>query len=168
MTNATFTATVPAAVSVRVQGHETEIDVTAIPADSLAAMVAYGIRRKYQDSINSAAKELRDAGESVDGAALFTDFHARVMDGNLGVRGESITADPLDKYRRAIVRAIISSDKESKAWKDYDAIDSSDRKARDEYLLNLAAKNAAKIDPLAQAQLDADRKASKAVAGLEL
>ena len=168
MTNATFTATVPSTVSIRVQGHETEIDVTSLPADSLAAMVAYGIRRKYQDSINSAAKELRDAGESVDGAALFADFHERVLAGNLGVRGESITSDPLDKYRRAIVRAIISNDKESKAWKDYDAIDSTDRKARDEYLLAIATKNAAKIDPLAQAQLDADRKASKAVAGLEL
>lgn len=166
MTN--FNATIPTSVSIRVQGFEADIDVTALPQESLATMVAYGIRRKYQDSINSAAKELRDAGESVDGAALFEEFHGRVLDGLLGVRGESVSADPLDKYRKAIVRDLLARNKDGKGWKAYAAIDAADRKARDEFLLSIAAKNAAKIDPVAREQLEADRAAAKAVSGLEL
>lgn len=164
----TINVSAPAAVSIRVQGFATEIDLTQIPAESLAAMVAYGVRRKYQDSINSAAKEARDAGESIDGAALFNAFHARVLDAALGVRGESITADPLDKYRRAIVRDLLAKDKAGAGWKGYAAIDSADRKARDAYLLGIAQKNAAKIDPVAQAMLERDRADAKAVAGLDL
>jgi hypothetical protein len=164
----TFTANVPATVSIRVQGFEADIDVTSLPESALAAMVTYGVRRKYQDSINSAAKELRDAGDSPDGADLFEAFHQRVIDGMLGVRAESASADPLDRFRKAIVRGIISRDKSSKAWKGYAAIDSADRKARDEYLLDLAAKNAEKINPLAEAELEREREAAKATASLSL
>lgn len=164
----TFQATIPAAVSIRVQGHEAQIDVTSLPAESLAAMVAYGIRRKYQDSINSAAKELRDEGAEVNGEELFTAFHARVLEGALGVRGESATSDPLDKYRRAIVRDLLAKNKQGKGWKQYAAIDSKDRAARDEYLLAIAKKNADKIDPVAQAMLERDRKDAQAVAALDL
>ena len=164
----TFNVSAPATVSIRVQGHETEIDVTSIPTESLAAMIAYGIRRKYQDSINSIAKEQRDAGESVDGAELFEAFHQKVLAGTLGVRGESTTADPLDKYRRAIVRDLLARDKSGAGWKGYAAIDSSDRKARDQYLLDIAQKNAAKIDPVAKEHRQADLDAAKAVAGLDL
>ena len=160
----TFNATIPASVSIRVQGFEADIDVTALPAESLAAMVAYGVRRKYQDSINSAAAALRDAGESVDGEALFNDFHARVLDGALGVRGESVTADPLDKYRREIVRETLARDKEGKGWKAYAAIDAKDRKARDAFLLDIAKRNEAKVDPVARERLEADRNKVK---GLE-
>lgn len=164
----TFNTTIPATVSIRVQGFGTEIDLTQIPAESLAAMVAYGVRRKYQDSINSAAKELRDEGKPVDGEELFEAFHERVLEGALGARGESVASDPLDKYRRQIVRDLLAKDKTGKGWKGYTAIDSADRKARDAYLLAIAAKNAAKIDPVAQAMLERDRADAKAVAGLDL
>ena len=164
----TFSASIPATVSIRVQGYETSIDLASIPSESLAAMVAYGVRRKYQDSINSAAKELRDEGAEVNGEELFESFHARVLEGALGVRGDSITADPLDKYRKQIVRQLLASDKAGKGWKGYAAIDSKDRAARDEYLLAIAAKNADKIDPVAQAMLERDRQEAKAVASLDL
>lgn len=164
----TFTVSAPATVSIRVQGFETDIDLAKLPAESLASMVAYGVRRKYQDSINSAAKEARDAGESVDGEALFLAFHQRVMDGLLGVRGESVTADPLDKYRRAIVRDLLAKDKAGAGWKGYAAIDASDRKARDEYLLGIAAKNSAKIDPVAEQHLEQDRARARLGSFLEL
>jgi hypothetical protein len=157
LTMTTFNATVPASVSIRVQGFEAAIDVTTLPAESLATMVSYGIRRKYQDSINSAAKELRDAGESVDGEALFEDFHQRVLGGLLGVRGESVSADPLDKYRREIVRETLARDKEGKGWKAYAAIDAKDRKARDAFLLDIAKRNESKVDPVAKERLEADR-----------
>lgn len=163
-----FTVSAPASVSIRVQGFETDIDLAALPQDSLAAMIAYGVRRKYQDSINSAAKEARDAGESVNGEALFLAFHQRVLDGALGVRGESATTDPLDKYRREIVRKLLAADKSGAGWKGYAAIDASDRKARDEYLLGIAAKNAAKIDPVAQRMRDEELAQAKAVSALEL
>lgn len=163
----TFTTFAPALVSIRVQGFETDIDVASIPAESLASMITYGIRRKYQDSINSAAKEARDEGLEPDGETLFLAFHKRVMDGSLGVRGESATADPLDKYRREIVRAMLSLDKAGAGWKAYTAIPSADRKERDAYLLGIAMKNAAKIDPLASELLERDRAQAKAVASLE-
>lgn len=166
MTN--FTTSAPASVSIRVQGFETDIDLAALPQESLAAMIAYGVRRKYQDSINSAAKEARDAGESVDGEALFLAFHQRVMDGALGVRGESTTADPLDKYRKTIVRDLLAKDKSGPGWKGYAAIDSKDRAARDEYLLGIAAKNSAKIDPVAQRMREEELAQAKAVSALEL
>jgi hypothetical protein len=156
-TMTTFTTTAPATVSVKVQGFATDIDVSALPLESLHAMIAYGVRRKYQDSINSTAAALRDAGESVDGEALFNEFHTRVLDGALGVRGESVTADPLDKYRREIVREALARDKDGKGWKAYAAIDAKDRKARDVFLLTIATNNAAKVDPVARERLEADR-----------
>lgn len=164
----TFNTSAPASVSIRVQGFETDIDLQVLPQDSLAAMIAYGVRRKYQDSINSIAKEARDAGESVNGEALFLAFHQRVMDGSLGVRGESATADPLDKYRKSIVRDLLAKDKSGPGWKAYAAIDSKDRTARDEYLLAIAKKNAAKIDPVAQRMRDEELAQAKAVSALEL
>lgn len=156
MTN-TFTTTAPASVSVRIQGFETVIDVSILPIESLHAMIAYGVRRKYQDSINSAAAAMRDAGEKPDGEKLFNDFHVRVLEGELGVRGESVSADPLDKYRREIVRETLARDKEGKGWKAYAAIDAKDRKGRDAFLLAIAEKNAAKVDPVAKERLEADR-----------
>ena len=156
MTN-TFTTTAPSTVSIRVQGFETDIDLSALPLESLHACIAYGVRRKYQDSINSAAAAIRDEGGKPDGQALFESFHKRVLEGELGVRGESVSADPLDKYRREIVRETLSRDKEGKGWKAYSAIDAKDRKARDAFLLAIATKNAAKVDPVANERLEADK-----------
>lgn len=156
MTN-TFTTTAPAAVEIRVQGLATTIDVSSIPTDMLHVMIAYGVRRRYQDTINNLAKQLREAGEKVDGKALFEDFHNRVMESALGVRGESVAADPLDKYRREIVREALAKDKKSEGWLAYEAIDSKDRKARDAFLLAIAEKNASKVDPKAKQRLEADR-----------
>lgn len=152
----TVKANIPATVAIKVQGHETEIDVSKLPQESLEIMVAYGIRRKYQDSINSIAKELRDNGDDVNGEELFHDFHEKVLAGELNMRGESVVADPLDKYRKQVVREIISRDKSGAAYKAYAAIDSDDRKARDQYLLDLAEKNAEAVDKLAAARKQAD------------
>ena len=165
MTN-TVSINVPSSVSMRIQGKEFSVTTSDIPADALAAMFAYGVRRKYQDSTNSAAKAIRDEGGKPDADALFSDFHKRVLDDALGVRGESVTSDPLDKYRRAIVRDLLARDKDGKGWKAYAAIDASDRKARDAFLLAIATKNKSKIDPLAQTELDKERAAAKRLASL--
>ena len=156
MTN-TFNTSAPTLVSMRLQGYETEVDLSTLPLESLHACIAYGVRRKYQDSINSAAAAIRDEGGKPDGKALFDAFHKRVLDGELGVRGESVASDPLDKYRREIVRETLSRDKESKGWKAYSSIDAKDRKARDAFLLAIATKNAAKVDPVAKERLEADK-----------
>lgn len=160
--------TAPATVTITAQGFSCGIELGKLPPASLEAMIVYGVRRRYQDAINSMAKELRDAGESVDGEALFTQFHQRVMDGTLGVRGAASATDPLDKYRKAIVRSILMGDKQSKAAQAYLAIDSSDQAARNAYLLELATKNAEKIDALAAQQLAADERAAKAALALSL
>lgn len=162
----TFTANIPATVSIKVQGHETDINVSDIPNDMLSIMVAYGIRRKYQDSINSIAKELRDNGDEVDGETLFHDFHERVLESELGMRGDTSTTDPLDKYRKSIVREILAKNKQSKGWAAYEAIDSADQKARGDFLLTIAAKNADKIDAMAQVRLDRANAKAKELAGL--
>ena len=156
MTN-TFTTTAPSTISIRVQGFETEIDVSTLPLESLHACIAYGVRRKYQDSINSAAAAIRDEGEKPDGEALFNAFHKRVMESDLGSRGEAVGSDPLDKFRKAIVREALAKDKKSEGWLAYEAIDSSDRKARDAFLLDIAKRNASKVDPKAKQRLEADR-----------
>ena len=100
-----ITITVPSTVSMRIQGKEFTVTTSDIPADALAAMFSYGVRRKYQDSTNSVAKALRDEGEKPDADTLFNDFHKRVLADALGVRGESVTSDPLDKYRRRVTGA---------------------------------------------------------------
>ena len=156
MTN-TFKTSAPSTVTIQVQGFNTVIDVSTLPLESLHACIAYGVRRKYQDSINSAAAAIRDEGGKPDGKALFDAFHKRVIEGELGVRGESVSADPLDKYRREIVRETLSRDKDGKGWKAYSSIDAKDRKARDAFLLAIATKNAAKVDPVAKERLEADR-----------
>lgn len=153
----TFTTTAPSTVDIRVQGLETTIDIAAIPTDMLHVMIAYGVRRRYQDTINNVAKQLREAGEPVDGAALFTDFHKRVMESDLGSRGEAVGSDPLDKFRKAIVREALAKDKKSEGWLAYEAIDSADRKARDSFLLDIAKRNASKVDPKAKQRLEAER-----------
>lgn len=153
-------------VTVNAQGATFTVDLSEVPAESLAIMVEYGVRRKYQDTVNSIAKKLRDEGEDVDGEALLADMHKRVVEGLLSTRGEAQSSDPLDAYRRAIVREIITADKESKAFRDYDAIDAKDRKARDAYLLELASKNAEAVDKLASARREADLAAKKAAQAL--
>lgn len=152
-----FNTTAPLTVTIQVQGYGTVIELNKIHPESLTAMIAYGVRRKYQDSINSAAAAIREEGGKPDGKALFDAFHKRVLDGELGVRGESVTSDPLDKYRREIVRETLSRDKDGKGWKAYTAIDAKDRKARDAFLLSIATKNAAKVDPVARERLEADK-----------
>ena len=60
-------------VAISAQGHDAVIKPEEFPAETLAYWLVYGIRRAYQDGINSVAKKLRDEGEEVDGAALFAD-----------------------------------------------------------------------------------------------
>lgn len=60
-------------VAVSAQDHEAIIKPEEFPAETLSYWLTYGIRRAYQDGINSVAKKLRDDGKAVDGAELFAD-----------------------------------------------------------------------------------------------
>jgi len=47
----------------------------------------YGARRAYQDFGNSKAKTLRDAGETADPDAIFSERHAMFVSGEFNTRG---------------------------------------------------------------------------------
>jgi len=59
------------------------------------------------------------------------------------------SGDPLDVYRIRAARAAITNNKSGDNWLAYEAIDSSDQKARAAFLLDLATAQAELIDPIA-------------------
>lgn len=76
-------------VAISAQGHDAVIKPEEFPAETLAYWLTYGIRRAYQDGINSVAKKLRDDGHDVDGATLFTDRDKVFREASMGTRDGS-------------------------------------------------------------------------------
>lgn len=76
-------------VAISAQGHDAVIKPEEFPAETLAYWLVYGIRRAYQDGINSVAKKLRDDGHDVDGAALFADRDKVFREASMGTRDGS-------------------------------------------------------------------------------
>ena len=74
-------------VAVTTQGFEAVINSADYPEAIRDEWMEYGIRRWYQDHVNSVAKKLRDAGEEVDGAALFADRDKQAREGVTSRRG---------------------------------------------------------------------------------
>jgi len=76
-------------VTFTVQGHTDTIAVDDLHANSLAAVIEYGLRRKVQDNINSVAAATRkDGGEftAKDAKVLADQIIESMKDGTLGVR----------------------------------------------------------------------------------
>ena len=179
MLNHTFTVT---AISVSTRGIVRAVDMTKLSPEIINLVFEYGLRQKladaaasalanafeehnpahglHGDALKSKRKEWGEANESLvlDHATTMLEAAIdKLYAGDWTARGESVTADPLDKYRQAVVRDIIAKDKQSAAWKAYNAIDSTDQKARKKYLLELAAQRPETIDAMAQARRDAEK-----------
>lgn len=120
-------------VAIKSQGHEAMIDVARLPESSLVAAMVYGLRRIVQDSVNSEAKTLRDAGSAVDGAALTEARLQAMYDGTLGVRVNAGMTD----VERVIVQiatkelgAMIAEKKGKDAAKAFRALGDAETKTR--------------------------------------
>lgn len=95
-------------VAISAQGHDAVIKPEEFPAETLAYWLVYGIRRAYQDGINSVAKKLRDDGHEVDGAALFADRDKVFREASMGTRdgtGDSAEVREAKSMLRAQVKA---------------------------------------------------------------
>lgn len=155
-------------VTIRVQGVTQEIDATAFHQDAINAIFTYGLRRWFQDHINSAAKSKRDADEEVTPKWVTESIAARLdqaVSGEITMRnGEPV--DPLDEYRIKVLRRAmkIKGNEDLKAA--YDAIDSSDQKGRREYLLSVAAAHADTVDKAAKEWQAEDAKKADKLSGL--
>lgn len=142
-------------------GASVDVDTATLPVSIIADLLAYGIKQKVADA--SSAEPTTDGSQSAMDACVKT-----LQDGAWSMRGESTSSDPLDKYRLAIVRAIIAKPQNAKLKASYDAIDSSDQKARREFLLDLASKNAKAIDPVAKQHMQVDLDNAKAANSLDI
>lgn len=189
----TFTINLPASFNVTSRKRNIAVETASLSPEIIAQAVIHGLTQSIADA---AASALADAYESanpdhgLDGDALKaarktwgnanSDAVADAAEGNMRkrldallagewqTRGSSVDTDPLDPYRRAVVREAISKDKESAAWAAYSAIPSDDRKARDTFLLDLASKNAKAVDRVAKARMEADQAAKAAASGLDI
>jgi hypothetical protein len=95
-------------VAISAQGHDATIKPEEFPAETLAYWLVYGIRRAYQDGINSVAKKLRDDGHEVDGAALFADRDKIFREASMGTRdwsGDSAEVREAKSMLRVQVKA---------------------------------------------------------------
>ena len=149
-------------VAIKAQGHVATVDATTFHEDAINAIFAYGLRRWFQDNINSQAKTLRDGDDDVDVQALFNARLDQALTGEITMRnGEP--SDPLETYIAQVARARM--DAAAKAA--YNAIDSVDQKARREFLVDLASVNPTWISIAMQVK-DADEARKTLLAGLNI
>lgn len=152
---------------------------TVTPADfspsAIEAIFTYGVRRWFQDSLNAQAAQARNAGIDITEAWVKDSFNQRLEQAVSGVtvrKSAATAADPLDPYRISVLRGLMKAQPNGPLAKAYKAIPSDDQPARQAYLLDVAGKNAAKIDPLAleakQKAEDEARAAANAAEALEL
>lgn len=164
MTNITIKS---APLTVRAQGIDREVNPSDFHADALESIFAYGLRRWFQDNVNSAAHvhKSSDATDDFDVGAAFDARHEQAVTGNVHIRGAT-SADPLTTYRRKAVRALATAnDKLAKAIKDC-----ADTTARNQLIDAIAAKNEKIVEPMAlelKAKAEANAKAA-AKAGADI
>jgi len=144
------------------RGKTVTVDLAKLDADMIAKLALHGLTQKVADAAAGAKKA---AGEDADeeaiaetGFQLMDAVAKRLEAGDWGAeRGSGTTTDPLDKYRLQVMRDIMKTPKGAELKKAHDAIDSKDQKARREYLLKIAAKNAAVVDTEAKKRRDAQQ-----------
>lgn len=152
----------PATHEVSSRGKTVTVDLAKLSPDMIAKLALHGLTQKVADAAAGAKKA---AGEDADDATI-ADTGWNLMDavakrleaGDWGAeRGGGATADPLDKWRLAVMRDIMKTPKGAALKAKHDAIDSADQKARRELLLAIAAKNAAIVDKEAEKRRDASK-----------
>lgn len=176
-------------------GAVVHVDMAQVPQELAAGFIQDGIAEFIRDSSSAALVEAYTTahdGESGDvesrkawaetpeAASLIQAASQSMMEAALdnlyaGIRrvarsGGSV--DPLDEYRVRHMRQLMKAAPDGKLATAYKAIPSDDQKARREFLLSVATKNADKIDPeaeaLRQADIEKEKAAAKAAKNLSL
>lgn len=93
----------------KVQGVTGVVDLAELHINTVRACLMYGIRRKLQDTINSAAKQARDNDESYDAKGEVAALVAHFKAGTLPTRGEGMSSLETETFRLA--RAAFKADK---------------------------------------------------------
>lgn len=129
------------------------IDVSKLSVDIVEKLAMHGLRQKVADAAASAKKASEEEGETRTVAeiaeALMTKVVKNLEAGEWGAeRGAGTSVDPMDKYRIQVVRGALKSNPKLKAQ--YDAIDSTDQKARLVFLMEIARAKADVVDPAAE------------------
>lgn len=154
-------------VTIKAQGVVREVDASEFHADSINAIFTYGLRRWVQDHVNSVAKSHRDEGETFDAESLVAARIDQAVTGEINMRNGT-PSDPLDQYRIAVLRDFMRTENGADLKAAYDDIPSDDQKARREFLLTIAAKNADNVDPAATERKRIDDAAKADASGLAL
>jgi len=164
-------------------GSSVTVDLAQIPAAMFAEFALDGVAEYIRDSSASALiNAYRDANGGKDGtvesrkawaesnataiaaksARLMTEAVTRLYAGERRTRVAS-ESDPLDQYRITVLRTVMRTPNGAKLKAAYDAIGSDEQPARRAFLLDIAAKNADWVDPLAEkARKDAAAKTKAA------
>lgn len=157
-----FEIEIPATHEVSSRGKTVTVDLAKLDADMIAKLALHGLTQKVADAAAGAKKA---AGEDADeemiaetGWQLMDAVAKRLEAGDWGAeRGGGSAADPLDKYRLQVMRDIMKTPKGADLKAAHDAIPSEDQKARREYLLKIAAKNAGIVEKEAEKRRDATK-----------
>lgn len=185
----TYKIAIPLSLTVNKRdGSSVEVDVAQIPEEFFADFVTDGIAEYIRDSSSAAlanAYDLAHPNHKLDGKALREARNAWVLDNVSALAAESealMTAardrlyngerrvasvsnvDPLDQWRIKVLRQVMRTETGRVMKAKHDAIDSTDQAARRAFLLDVASKNAAWVEPRATALRDAAAKAAAKIA----
>lgn len=161
MTNSiTITAST---VTTKAQSIVRDIDPTTFHADTLSAIFEYGLRRWFQDSINSQAHVARQAESEFDADAAFNERIAQAVSGEINRRGSGNAVSDETLWNRRAVRELA---KANAALRDkLRATESGDE--RDAFLDHITANNAELVKTVAtrlRKEAAAKAKAAESVA----
>lgn len=108
----TITITNPT-VTIKAQGVTREIDASTFHPDAVEAIFTYGLRRWFQDNVNSKAAAHRNADETFDAEQLVSDRMEQAISGEITSRGESTeTFTPLENA----VYDVATKARKAKGW----------------------------------------------------
>ena len=142
-------------------GASVTVDVSKLPESIIAELFAYGLGQKVRD----ASSAFPDVEGSVTSMQSCVD---KLYSGEWTMRGESVASDPLDKYRVQIVRKLLAQETNATLKAAYNAIPSDEQAKRREFIMDIAAKNADAIDPVAIKMMEAEQTAAKNAKGLSI
>ncbi|NNW55460.1 MULTISPECIES: hypothetical protein [unclassified Roseobacter] len=160
---AKYDLNLPETFDVSAGGSSVTVKVSALTEELIARLVLHGLRQKVADAAASAKKLSEADDETRDKMTIAGDLMSKVATtlerGEWGVeRGAGGSADPLDRFRLAIVRDQMKRPGNEDVKKAYDAIASDDQAKRRAFLMDIAGKNAEAIDPAAQSLYEQDQK----------
>ena len=167
-------------------GASIDVEMSQIPAELFAAFLIDGVAEYLRDSSASALAIAYDAaheGHTLDdeelkaarkewatperiaptSMALMSSALDRLYAGERRIVRASAPKDSLDDYRIAVVLDMIRQAPETDVATAYAAIPSDDQPARRAFRLDIAAKNAAIVDPMARNRMEADAAKAKAM-----